>query len=326
VLAQALFYVNRPPRGGSLRVSPMAGTALTTNFTVTARGWADPEGHLPLRYAYSLSDGGDSTLLHDAGPDTQIWVRSLALSLCWWRGLTPPIVGVAQTSLASGSGMAVVVTVTDSYGATNSTAVRGLTVLPLSLSASTALLSSALSVLAVSGNTSSPISDAVFSQYVLTAAELGGKIQDLTSGTNASVISGVVSGVISLFSGLASQRGTLGVELAETLVTSLNKLIEPAPAMPQLSEAQQYGALSVVRAVSGKLTGLSDSLGTSMVSGLSSLVQGGILTSDSCQAFRPDEAVDGVLGAISAMALDKVTAADSGVSYRAGDLGEPPHP
>lgn len=47
-----LLYINMPPSRGSLRVGPISGVALSTNFTMHAENWADPEGDMPLSYAF----------------------------------------------------------------------------------------------------------------------------------------------------------------------------------------------------------------------------------------------------------------------------------
>jgi hypothetical protein len=51
---QIAFSINRGPTGGGLAVSPMSGTSLTTNFSMTSSGWSDPEGDLPLTYRYVI--------------------------------------------------------------------------------------------------------------------------------------------------------------------------------------------------------------------------------------------------------------------------------
>ena len=44
--------MNAAPVGGTLHVSPSTGFALRTNFSLTSTGWSDPEGDLPLQYAF----------------------------------------------------------------------------------------------------------------------------------------------------------------------------------------------------------------------------------------------------------------------------------
>lgn len=68
--------MNRPPAGGALACSPALGTALLTNFTITASGWTDPEADLPLAYRFlaSVQYGASPVLLQpdDTRPVRQV--------------------------------------------------------------------------------------------------------------------------------------------------------------------------------------------------------------------------------------------------------------
>ena len=52
------FTTNNAPLGGSLRVSPLEGTTLTTIFTLSAIGWVDKPENYPLAYQFSYSSSG----------------------------------------------------------------------------------------------------------------------------------------------------------------------------------------------------------------------------------------------------------------------------
>ena len=51
--AEATVQVSAGPSAGRLRVAPMAGQALRTNFTLSAEGWLAED--LPLRYAFGTA-------------------------------------------------------------------------------------------------------------------------------------------------------------------------------------------------------------------------------------------------------------------------------
>ena len=47
------FSVNIGPRSGTFAASPSTGTELTTEFTLSASGWVDPEGtDYPILYGF----------------------------------------------------------------------------------------------------------------------------------------------------------------------------------------------------------------------------------------------------------------------------------
>ncbi|CAG9326220.1 unnamed protein product [Blepharisma stoltei] len=52
------FYVNQGPKGGSLSVTPSSGYEMTTQFSIEALNWVDPEDNIPIQYAfgYTISD------------------------------------------------------------------------------------------------------------------------------------------------------------------------------------------------------------------------------------------------------------------------------
>ena len=54
------FTTNNAPLGGSLLVSPLEGTTLTTIFTLSAIGWVDKQENYPLAYAFSYYTSSSS--------------------------------------------------------------------------------------------------------------------------------------------------------------------------------------------------------------------------------------------------------------------------
>lgn len=69
-----VIYSNAAPSDGFVCVTPLNGTALLTNFTVTSSVWADVEGNIPLQYAFYL--------VRDASSQTRstLTLRGLATS------------------------------------------------------------------------------------------------------------------------------------------------------------------------------------------------------------------------------------------------------
>ena len=55
------IYINTPPAGGSLTVTPGEGVAGVTSFLFLAQGWGDETPDLPLHYEYFISEEIDST-------------------------------------------------------------------------------------------------------------------------------------------------------------------------------------------------------------------------------------------------------------------------
>lgn len=77
---QVFIYVNSPPSGGMVEISPPTGTALLTTFTLNSPGWGDVEADLPIQYAYYLSIGTEgltptSMLVQPLGNSSTCTVR-----------------------------------------------------------------------------------------------------------------------------------------------------------------------------------------------------------------------------------------------------------
>ena len=72
--AEATVQVSAGPSAGRLRVAPMAGQALRTNFTLSAEGWLAED--LPLRYAF-----GTARVDCDGCPERSVGSRSHAPTL-----------------------------------------------------------------------------------------------------------------------------------------------------------------------------------------------------------------------------------------------------
>ena len=55
--------MNSPPAAGQLATQPRSGVSLSTRFRLSARGWADAEQDLPLRFKFAVlplvAAGGD---------------------------------------------------------------------------------------------------------------------------------------------------------------------------------------------------------------------------------------------------------------------------
>ena len=99
--------INSPPAGGQLAAEPASGASLSTRFTLSARGWADDEQDLPLRFKFAVlpaplgGDGGRRGAL-------ALCPASTKSSLC---ALLPEGAAVANYSLRVG------LEVTDALGA-----------------------------------------------------------------------------------------------------------------------------------------------------------------------------------------------------------------
>ena len=114
--ARVIVSSNMPPYGGTLSVSP-ANATLGDTVVFTAAGFADDDGDLPLRYAFSTQSprGGEARGIHLAGP-----MLSATHS---------------ESSLASGDALARVAVV-DQYGASSHATAALSVALPQAASAS----------------------------------------------------------------------------------------------------------------------------------------------------------------------------------------------
>ena len=56
-----------PPLGGSLVVEPPSGTALLTEFTLSAVDWLTEDAHLPVSFAFECIGAASSTDPSSAG-------------------------------------------------------------------------------------------------------------------------------------------------------------------------------------------------------------------------------------------------------------------
>lgn len=61
------IQTNTEPSGGSLDVSSLSGNALSTPFTLSAVGWGDAPGNLPLRYRFGYTTASGSVALLPGG-------------------------------------------------------------------------------------------------------------------------------------------------------------------------------------------------------------------------------------------------------------------
>ena len=69
--------INLPPYGGTLQVSPLTGTALTTTFSFYTSLWTDSSSDYPLSFQFSYYSVDVSTLLTLKYPDSLQYIQSI---------------------------------------------------------------------------------------------------------------------------------------------------------------------------------------------------------------------------------------------------------
>jgi len=112
--AQVSFVVNSAPLGGQLAVSPTTGMVATTFFALQASTFEDPEGDLPLSFAFEAA--------YEAG---------VYSPLCDFS-LSPQLSALLQTNATGGSAVTLVALATDALGARSGRqATLGVTVNPV---------------------------------------------------------------------------------------------------------------------------------------------------------------------------------------------------
>ena len=97
--AQVSFAVNSPPLGGQLSVAPTSGSVATTFFALQASAFEDPEGDLPLSFAFEAAYEAD-----------------VYTPLCDFS-LSPQLSALLQTNAAGGSAVTLVAVAKDALGA-----------------------------------------------------------------------------------------------------------------------------------------------------------------------------------------------------------------
>ncbi len=73
----ASFLVNSPPSGGSVNVTPSAGQAYVTTFTITPTGWTDDDGLAGWKYQYGYISGDGRKIALSPVTTVNTWLTTL---------------------------------------------------------------------------------------------------------------------------------------------------------------------------------------------------------------------------------------------------------
>jgi hypothetical protein len=239
-VSSVTVVTNGSPQGGSVSVSPSSGTALETNFALTAPSWVDDD--TPLTYQFLISSTGGS----------------------WLEVRRPLQVDNGVLNLPAGTGvgnsLTIMVRVYDLYGAWSS-ATFNVTVAPIAASALTSVLSSQLSV-----DASTDVDGAKVAVTLVTAS-LNSAVCD--SGCSTDEVTARQSIRASLLDTLYSVSTVDVID-----VTSLSSMTASLAAITQItSEISESGVTSTLKVAQSLLSVANASSVTLSESSITSLLQ-----------------------------------------------------
>jgi hypothetical protein len=239
-VSSVTVVTNGSPQGGSVSVSPSSGTALETNFALTAPSWVDDD--TPLTYQFLISSAGGS----------------------WLEVRRPLQVDNGVLNLPAGTGvgnsLTIMVRVYDLYGAWSS-ATFNVTVAPIAASALTSVLSSQLSV-----DASTDVDGAKVAVTLVTAS-LNSAVCD--SGCSTDEVTARQSIRASLLDTLYSVSTVDVID-----VTSLSSMTASLAAITQItSEISESGVTSTLKVAQSLLSVANASSVTLSESSITSLLQ-----------------------------------------------------